>query len=172
MTSFEGRNLIINAHTFTTHLLIWALVNLQIFASLWWPFFYPFLPLVPPEVFRPYVLGRGRPKGSADLCTSSGTHPPPPFAHTPVTKVCPVISQKISKWHAPWMCSQRHAAKICTLGLNLSMTLGAGTFLTGSKKKISGREKSNSSTVPTPKSPIICLRLTCPIYAPLPVLSN
>lgn len=34
------------------------------------------------------------------------------FAHTPVTKVCPVISQKTSKMvPAPRMCSQRHVHK-------------------------------------------------------------
>lgn len=75
------------------------------------------------------------------------------------------------KWCMHRECAHRDTCtRFCTLGLNLSMTLGAGTFLTGFKTKKQEKKpfweekkkkRCNSSTVPTPKSPSFAYDLLC-----------
>lgn len=89
-------------------------LNLGILFLFGGPFSISLLPLIPHKFFLLLYLSTILPKGFADLCTSFLGHSPHQYPlHTPVTKVCPVISQKTSKMvHAPRMCSWRHVHKI------------------------------------------------------------
>lgn len=75
------------------------------------------------------------PKGFADLCTSFLRHSPPaPFAHTSDQSVCSDLTEDIKNGAFTVNVLTDTCTRFCTLGLNLSMTSGAGTFLTGFKK--------------------------------------
>lgn len=102
------------------------------------------------------------PKGFADLCTSSLGHSLPYHhlcTHTRDQSVSSDLTEDIKHGACTTnVLTETRAQGSCTLGLNLSMTYGAGTFLTGFKiKHPSGRwgevgEADTSSAVPTPDS--------------------
>lgn len=151
-------------HTYSPPTFWFGRCQLADFISLWWPFFYPFLPLVPPEVFLPLCPKGALPKGSADLCTSILGHIPHHPLHTHQWPKCVQWShRRYQKWCMHRECAHRDTCtRFCTLGLNLSMTLGAETFLTGfKKKKFLGGKKATAQLCPLLSLPLFAYDLLC-----------
>lgn len=145
-TSFEGKKLDYKC-TYIHHPPIWALSALGFYFCL--------------EILFLSVLGSIRssswpcppmilPKGFADLCTSFLGHSLP--HHHPLhTYQWPKCVQWSHRRHQKWCmhheCAHRDTCtRFCTLGLNLSMTWGAGTFLIGLKKSLLGGRGEKADT--------------------------
>lgn len=113
-TSFEGKKLDNKCTHSHHHLLIWALSTLGFYFCLEAPF--PSVSFLWSLMSSSALISLySPPKGlnwSLHFFPGTLPHHHHPL-HTPVTKVCPVISQKTSKMvHAPRMCSRRHVHKI------------------------------------------------------------